>query len=160
MKTLKNTFTILFISILTLSCSSDDDSSGTTPNDNFIRAMIDGVAYEITGDQIFNYKDASGFNIAFKNTVLTTGIDIALIGVPTVQTYTCNNTNLTTVGRLQYHSPDLYTTAFCGDTSGIVTITSVNGNTIQGTFNFTAKGLAMCSEPAKVITNGTFKITY
>ncbi len=153
---------ILILALATLSCSKNENNS-TTPsteiNDNFIRCKVDGVAYEITGNQIYNYKDASGFNIGFKNTVLTTGIDMALSGIPIVQTYTCNPSNVSTVGRLQYLSPDIYTTAFCSS-SGILTITSVNGNTIQGTFNFSGKKILMCTQAAKVITDGTFKITY
>jgi hypothetical protein len=153
--------TILFVAMITISCNKDDDnSSATVANDNFIRCKVDGVAYEITGDQIFNYKDASGFNITFDNTVLTTGIDIALAGIPTVQTYTCNSTTLTTVGRMQYHNPDIFTTAFCATSSGTVTITSVNGKTIEGTFAFSGKRLLMCTQPSKVITEGSFKITY
>ena len=164
MKTIQTTIAILFITLFSISCSSSEDSPAPKPtpatNNNFIRCNVDGVAYEITDNQIFNYKDSAGFNIAFNNTVLTTGIDMALKGVPTVQTYTCNSTNITTVGRLQYQSPDTYTTAFCSTSSGIVTITAVNGNTIEGTFSFSGKRLLMCTAAAKVITNGTFKITY
>jgi hypothetical protein len=165
MKNLKTTFAILVLTILSISCSKDDDNnSAQTPapvaNDNFIRCKVDGVNYEITGNQIFNYKDASGFNIAYKNTLATTGIDMAIAGEPIVKTYTFNNTNLTTVGRLQYNSPDTYTTGFCDSVSGTLTITAKNGNTIQGTFSFTAKRLLMCTQPAKTITEGTFKITY
>jgi hypothetical protein len=164
MKNILITLAILFIALSIISCNKDDDSNPSTPlpatKDNFIRCKVDGIAYEITGDQIFNYKDASGFNIAYKNTIATTGIDIALFGVPIVQTYTCNSTNLTTVGRLQYDSPNIYSTAFCATSLGIVTITSVNGNTIQGTFSFSGKRLLMCIQPSKVITEGSFKITY
>jgi len=160
MKTIKTTFVVLFTAVLSISCNKSDDASTTVANDNFIRCKVDGVNYEITGNQIFNYKDASGFNISFNNTVLTTGIDMALSGVPAVQTYTCNPSNITTVGRLQYRSPDIYSTAFCAGSSGIVTITSVNGNTVQGTFSFSGKRLLMCTQAAKAITDGTFKITY
>ena len=85
---------------------------------------------------------------------------MAIKGVPTVQSYTCNSSNVSTVGRLQYQSPDSYSTAFCSTSSGTVTITSVNGNTIEGTFSFSGKRILMCTAAAKVITNGTFKITY
>ena len=166
MKTIKKTIAILSLVLLTFSCSKDDSPDPIVPpptaaNTNFIRCTVDGVPYEITGNQVYNYKDAAGFNIAFNNTVLNTGIDMAIKGVPAVRTYTCNSSNYTTVGRLQYQTPDTtYTTAFCSGDTGIVTITSVNGNTIEGTFNFTCRGIAMCHLAAKVITNGTFKITY
>ena len=162
MKIFKTTFAILIIALLSFSCNKDDDNTTPTPvaNDNFIRCIVDGVAYEITGNQIFNYKDASGFNISYNNTLSTTGIDMAIAGEPIVKTYTFNNTNLTTVGRLQFASPDIYTTAFCADVSGTLIITAKNGNTIEGTFSFSGKRLLMCTQPAKTITEGTFKITY
>jgi len=160
MKTIKTTFVVLFTAVLSISCNKSDDNPSPPANDNFIRCKVDGVNYEITGNQIYNYKDTSGFNIGFNNAILTSGIDMALSGIPMVQTYTCNPSNITTVGRLQYRSPDIYSTAFCSDSSGTVIITSVNGNTIQGTFSFSGKRLLLCTQAATVITDGTFKITY
>jgi len=160
MKTIKTTFVVLFTAVLSISCNKSDDASTLVANDNFIRCKVDDVNFEITGNQIFKYKDASGFNIGFKNTVVTTGIDMAFYGVPMVQTYTCNPSNIKTVGRLQHRSPDIYSTAFFAGSSGIVTSTSVNGNTLQGTFSFSGKRLLMCTQAAKVVTDETFKITY
>ena len=104
MKTIKKTIAILSLVLLTFSCSKDDKNPvpvappQASANTNFIRCNVDGVPYEITGTKIYNYKDAAGFNIAFNNTVLNTGIDMAIKGVPTVQSYTCNSSNVSTVG--------------------------------------------------------------
>ena len=161
MKVAKNFFVSLFFLMIVMSCSKKDDAPAPSPapasNNNFIKAMVNGVAYEATGSQINTLSDASAFN--FGSDGNGTGMDFAITGAPTVKTYTFTSSNTTTVGRLQYKSPDLYTTAKCTG-SGTLTITAKNGNTIEGTFSFTAfKFIGVCSEPTKAITNGTFKVT-
>ena len=169
MKILKNKFakiilTMLGVILITLisSCNNDDEAPAPpiplpTANSNFIRATIDGIAYEATGAQVTALADASAFN--FRSDATGTGMHFSLMGAPTVQSYTLNSSNGTTVGQLRYKSPDLYLTAKCSG-SGTLTITAKNGNTIEGTFSFIGyKFVGACSEPTKAITNGTFKVT-
>lgn len=50
--TFKNTFAVLIMTLLSMSCNSNDYNPATTPtptpvsNNNFIRCNIDGVAYK------------------------------------------------------------------------------------------------------------------
>lgn len=152
--------TFLSISIIA-SCSKEDAPAPTNPlptaNTNFIRALIDGVAYEATGAQVTTLSDATAFNI--NSDASGTGFALSIMGVPSVGSYSLTNSNGSTVGQLRYKSPDLYLTAKCSG-SGTLTITAKNGNIIEGTFSFTGyKFIGLCSEPTKLITNGTFKVT-
>ena len=162
MKTLFKTYAFLFISIITFSCSKDDETPAPatplpTANTNFIRATIDGVAYEATGSQITTISDVSAFNI--NSDATGTGFAFSIMGAPSVRLYSFNSSNLSTVGLLRYLSPDMYLTSKCSG-SGTLTITAKNGNTIEGTFSFTGfKLVGLCSEPTKTITNGTFRAT-
>jgi Family of unknown function (DUF6252) len=162
MKTILKAIAILFITSLAISCNNDDDNS-TTPatSTSFIKCKIDGVAYEapiadILADQnevAWNFRsDISGSSSGI-------GLDFSITGQAAVGTYTFNTTNVMTVGRLNYRSPDIYSSGICTGSNGTLTITSKNGNTIEGTFNFSGKKIALCGEPAKVITEGTFRIT-
>jgi hypothetical protein len=175
-KTIKYTFAVLILSLfafsfLITSCGgSDDDAPTPTPapaptpvstNDNFIRCKIDGVSYEATGAQIVADQNELAFNIrSFNSASGIEGMDFSIMGQAVVGTYSFNSSNLTTVGKLQYRSPTIiFSSAKCTST-GTLTITAKNGNTIEGTFSFTGKNLiALCSEPTKTISEGTFKIT-
>lgn len=162
MKTLKNTFVILFISLLTFSCSNNDDDA-TTPlpstSSDFIRCKLDGVAFEATGATILADQNEIAFNMNSDVRSGGIGMDFSFFGQAAVGTYTVNPSNLTSVGRLQYRSPDIYSTGVCTGSNGTLIITAKNGNIIEGTFNFSGKKIALCGEPAKVITEGTFRIT-
>lgn len=164
MKTLLKTLAILFISLLTISCNNDDNNSTTpTPipstSSDFIRCKIDGVAFEATGANIIADQNEIAFNINSDVRSGGIGMDFSFFGQATVGTYTVNPSNLTSVGRLQYRSPDIYSTGVCAGSNGTLIITSKNGNTIEGTFNFSGKKIALCGEAAKVFTEGTFRIT-
>lgn len=162
MKTLKKTFAILLLVSVTFSCSKDDapapaENQLPTASTNFIRASVDGIAYEAIGAQVTTLSDASAFNI--NSDATGTGFALSIMGAPSVRSYSLTNANGTTVGQLRYKSPDLYLTAKCSG-SGTLTITAKNGNTIEGTFSFTGfKFIGACAEPTKSITNGTFKVT-
>jgi hypothetical protein len=162
MKTLKNIIAILIITTFTISCSHNDDTT-TTPlpaaNNNFIRCKIDGVDYAVTGTAITGDQNSLAFNFRSDITGGGVGMDFSLNGQAAVGTYSPNYSNATTVGRLNYRSPDIYSSGICSTSSGTLTITAKNGNTIEGTFNFNGKKTLGCSNAAKVITNGTFKVT-
>lgn len=162
MKTLKNTLAILLITLLSFSCNNDDDNSTNqipSTSTDFIRCKIDGIAFEATGANIIADQNEIAFNMNSDVRSGGIGMDFSFFGQAAVGTYTVNPSNLMTVGRLQYRSPDIYSTGVCAGSNGTLIITSKNGNTIEGTFNFSGKKIALCGEPAKVITEGTFRIT-
>jgi hypothetical protein len=159
MKKVSNAILSILITALTLSCSSD--SATPAASDNSIKAKIDGVAYTATGTQISGDQNTVGFNFGSYLSSGGTGFDFSINGTATVGTYTFNTTNLTSVGRLNYRlSSEIYSSAICANSGGTLTITSKNGKTIEGTFSFTGKKVLGCAEAAKVITDGTFKITF
>ena len=166
MKTLKlkHIFSVLVMAILVVSCSSNNDETAVpapTANSNFIKAKIDGVVYEAAVGSIMADQNEIAWNVRSFNTAAgISGMDFAIMGQARVGTYTFNSSNLTTVGRLQYRNPDIFSSAICPTSSGTLTISAKNGNTIEGTFNFTGKKLLGCDKAAKTITEGSFKIAF
>lgn len=165
MKTLKKIASIVLITLFSISCSHSDDSSTTptptpTVNDNFIRCKIDGVDYAATGTAVTGAQNSLAFDFRSDISGGGIGMDFSLNGQAAVGTYTPNYANATTIGRLNYRSPDIYSSGICSTSSGTLTITAKNGKTIEGTFSFTGKKVLGCSSAAKTITNGTFKVTF
>lgn len=161
MKTIFKTITLLLITILTHSCNNDSDSSTSTTNDNFIRAVIDGVSYEATGAGLHGSLDENGFDLDSRNSS-GTGMDFFIIGDVPVGTYSFSSSNVTTQGRLNYRlSGENFSSGFCSVSNGILTITSINGKTVEGTFSFTGSSMSEpCLNPStKSVTEGSFKIT-
>ena len=161
MKTIFKTVTILLLAILSHSCSDDDDDSSNSVNDNFIRAKIDGVSYEATGSGLHGSLDTNGFDLDSRNSS-GTGMDFYIIGNIAVGTYNFSTANVTTQGRLNYRlTGENFTTGFCSISNGTLTITSINGKTVTGTFSFTGSSMSeSCASPStKMVTEGTFKIT-
>jgi uncharacterized lipoprotein NlpE involved in copper resistance len=162
MKTILKTITIFLITLFAFSCNKDDNKSNTpSVNDNFIRAKINGVAYEATGSAIHSHYDGVGFDIDSKDASYT-GMDFYILGEATVGTYNFVSSNSTTVGRLNYRlNHENFSSGFCGASSGTLTISSKNGNTIEGTFNFNGSSMSeSCATPSvAVVTEGTFKVT-
>lgn len=162
MKTLKNTFAILLITLISISCSHSDDSPAPTSpsNDNFIRCKIDGVDYEVTGTAITGAQNSLAFDFRSDISGGGTGMDFSINGQAAVGSYSLTYSNATTAGRLNYRlNGDIYSSGICSTSSGTLTITSKNGNTIEGTFSFTGKKALGCSNAPKMITNGSFKVT-
>lgn len=166
MKTLKNTFAILLIALFAISCNNNDDNPSETSippvvaNDNYIRCKIDGVAYAVSGAAITGAQNSNAFDFRSDISGGGIGMDFSLSGQAAVGTYTFNTTNVIAVGRLDYKSPDIYSSGICTGSKGTLTINAKNGKTIEGTFSFTGKKLFGCSNPAKVISEGTFKVTF
>jgi hypothetical protein len=161
MKTILTTITFLLIT-LSMSCNKDDgETQNSTANDNFIRAKIDGVAYEVTGTALHGSLDEQGFDLDSRNST-STGMDFYIIGNVAVGTYNFSTANVTTQGRLNYRlSGENFTTGFCSVSNGTLTITAINGKTVEGTFSFMGSSMSeSCATPyTKTITEGTFKIT-
>jgi hypothetical protein len=164
MKTLKNTIAILLISLLAICCNNDGDSTTNptpTSSNNFIRCKIDGVAYEAPVTNILADQNELAWNFRsdISGNASGIGLDFSITGQATVGTYTFNTTNVATVGRLNYRSPNIYSSGICAGSYGTLTITSKNGNTIEGTFSFIGKTFLGCDNPAKSITEGTFRVS-
>ncbi len=166
MKTLKNTFVILLITLLSISCSNNDNNPAVTTqppvviNDNYIRCNIDGVAYAVSGAAITGAQNSIAFDFRSDISGGGIGMDFSLSGQAAVGTYSPNYLNASATGRLNYRSPDIYSSGICSTSSGTLIITTKNGKTIEGTFSFTGKKIAGCTSAAKTITNGTFKVTF
>ena len=163
MKTFKTKFAILIIALLSISCNKDDDSSTPTPsgNDNFLRCKVEGVNYEALGDAILLDQSTAAFNFRSDISGGGTGLDFSIQGEPVVGTYNFDGANVTTVGRLNYKmGGTTYSSGICTTSSGILTITSKTGKTIEGTFSIAAKRAIGCLDAPKLITDGTFKITF
>lgn len=162
MNTFKQVTLILVMAIFAIACSkSKDEAAPPAVSTNFIRANIDGIAYEAAVGSIMADQNEIAWNIRSFNTADgIAGMDFSVMGQAGVGTYTFNPSNLTTVGRLQYRNPDIYSSAICPTSNGTLTITAKNGKTIEGTFSFTGKKLLGCANTAKSITSGSFRITF
>lgn len=162
MKTIMKPFIMLLFIVALFSCSSDDDSSNSTTNDNFIRAKINGVSYEATGSGLHGSFDEEGLDIDSRDTN-GTGMDFYIIGNVSQGTYNFSSSNVTTQGRLNYRlTGENFSSGFCSVSNGTLTITSINGKTVTGTFSFTGSSMSeSCLNPStKAITEGSFKITF
>jgi hypothetical protein len=63
MKTLKNTFSILFITIFAIACSSNDDNAGLGPQptaDDFLMAKVNGAQFNANGYQVTASRKSNG----------------------------------------------------------------------------------------------------
>lgn len=163
MKSILNSFAILFVSLLTISCNNDDDppTPTTATNDNFIKAKIDGVDYMVSGSAITGDQNSLAFNFRSDISGGGTGMDFSINGQAVVGTYALNYSNASTAGRLNYRlNGDIYSSGICSTSGGTLTITAKNQKTIEGTFSFTGKKALGCSDAPKVISNGTFKVTF
>ena len=164
----KNTFAILIMTLLSMSCSNSDDNPTPNPtpsptaSTNFLRCKIDGIAYEASITNILADQNTVAWNFRtdIAGGVSGIGLDFSVNGQAAVGTYNFNTTNVTTIGRLNYRSPDIYSSGICTGSNGTLTITAKNGKTIEGTFSFTGKKIAACTNAAKTITDGTFKVTF
>ena len=161
MKTILTAITILCIT-LSISCNKDDgETPNSSVNENFIKAKIDGVSYEVTGTALHGSLDEDGFDLDSRNST-SNGMDFYIIGNIAVGTYNFSTANVTTQGRLNYRlTGENFTTGFCSVSNGTLTITAINGKTIEGTFSFMGSSMSeSCASPStKTVTEGTFKIT-
>lgn len=162
MKSFLKIVTILLITLFVISCSrSDDNASTPATNDYFLKAKVDGVQYTATAVQTNATKIGSGATTTITINSLVSGknFKFTLIGTPTIGTYVLDSNS--SIGEMSYVESSLnYSTLICPDNSGTLVITSLNATYIEGTFNFTAKSSSICSDAAKTITEGTFKIKF
>jgi Family of unknown function (DUF6252) len=163
MKTQLKTFAILFISLITISCSNDDDNTGTsTPTqDYFFKAKIDGVQYTANSMQVIaGITGSSSKTLSILCATSTGSFDFNLNKVGTIETGTYTVGNLDDDIFFDMYYGNMTTTSFAADVcdcDGTLTITAISATEVSGTFSFTAKKAGQCSQPAKVISEGSFK---
>jgi hypothetical protein len=161
MKIIKPTIAILIISLLSISCSKNDEEAIPTPTpvaNYFLRAKVNGVQYTATSVQTNATKIGSGATttITINSSVAGKNFKFTLIGTPATGTFPLNYNSSN--GDLGYIESSLnYSTLICPDNSGALIITAVSNTEIVGTFNFVAKSSTICSDAAKTITEGSFK---
>lgn len=163
MKTLKNTFVLLFISLLTISCSNDDDDSSvpTPTTDYFFKAKIDGVQYTANAIQVIaGITGSSRKTLSVICATSTGNFDFNLNKVGEIETGTYVVGNLDDNIFFDMYYGNMTTTSFAADVcdcDGTLTITAISATEVSGTFSFTAKKAGQCDQPAKVITEGSFR---
>jgi hypothetical protein len=165
MKNLKTIFAILFISLLALSCSNEDNETPaqnqTPASDYFFKAKIDGVQYTASAIQVLSSSSTERITIT---SVLSDNRNFELqISRPTgLGTY-----NYPTPVAADYllrmtygdasSATALWKTGTCSLTTGTLTITALSATEISGNFLFTGKRTSFCSDAGKIITEGSFK---
>jgi Family of unknown function (DUF6252) len=167
MKTIKTTFAILFIAILSFSCSNNDESpapaqSQQPTTDYYLKAKIDGVQYQT--DAAFRVLSNNINDRITIASVLSDNRNFELQIDRPIGTGTYNYPAPTTeeyVLRMEYGDATaataLWRTGACTGTTGTLTITTLSATEISGTFSFTGKRTSFCADPAKLITEGSFK---
>lgn len=138
MKTIK-ILALAFITLLTFSCSNDDDNSSKTPTNNGAAA---GFVWKINGATTSKNTTVANYNLqgSAMNLFATpsgTVFEINLTG-STPGTYTLGGGNA-----LYYNFST--TENLTNPTSGTVTITSFANNKVSGTFTATGTGTGVTS---------------
>tara|TARA_R110002074_G_scaffold198720_5_gene366369 strand:- start:2150 stop:2635 length:486 start_codon:yes stop_codon:yes gene_type:complete len=159
MKTFKTSISILFLSILLFSCSTNDDDSLT--GDDFFTAKVDGINWSA----FVGPPDTVAWSEAHQGIIVIQGSDENGTGITmNILNYTGAGTyDFTTAGFIQYVISPLQANsgAWACDansgTTGSVEITSDDGTIIEGTVSFVGKNPSDSS--TKTITLGDFRAT-
>lgn len=166
MKLLQRILAVVFIALLSISCSKEKDkSTAPTPTaaaEYFFKAKVDGVQYitanaaQVTG---LRSKDAGGsitvasaigmLNFNFRiDYLIGNGVATYSKPVPPTADY---------ILRMEYgETGNTFTVGNCNST-GTLTISSISETEISGTFSFTASKSGSCPTAGKTITEGSFK---
>jgi hypothetical protein len=166
MKSLKNTFSILSIVFLTFACSKNNDEAPAQnqppTSEYFLKAKIDGVQYQT--DASFRVLSNNNNDRITITSVIADNRNFKIQIDRPIGTVTYSYPAPSTeeyVLRMEYgHATSataLWRTGTCSGTTGTLTITALSATEISGTFSFTGKRTGFCSDPAKVITEGSFK---
>ena len=167
MKIIQNTSALLLVTLITFSCSGDDEGPSPAQNhtpvsDYFFKAKIDGVQYTASAAQVLSGSSTDKITIGsvisdnrnFElQIVRPTGLGTYNYPAPATADY---------VLRMSYGDASSTTAIWrigtcASTTSGALTITALSATEISGTFSFTGKRTSSCSDPAKEITEGSFK---
>jgi hypothetical protein len=161
MKKIKTIFAILFIVLLTISCSNDDDSSTQTIEGYFFKAKINGNPFSATIPEFGASKSGNIITIACVQGIHKFQLKITNPIDNGVGAYTIPTTSNTII--LTYENDVVvYISGNCS-TTGNLNITAIENNQIgeiSGTFSFTAGNSDDCALPQINITEGSFKAIY
>ncbi|MAZ73445.1 MAG: hypothetical protein CMC70_09900 [Flavobacteriaceae bacterium] len=161
MKTFKKGLLILLMSLTVVACKKDDDG-GDDPQagEGTLTAKVDGANYTATLG-VTALLSGSGDNQAFAisgGTADSENLQIIITGFDGAGTYDISLLNIGTYSYLPDPSnPDPSTVVIYTASSGELNLSSFDGNTAQGTFNFSAANLNNPSDTVEV-TNGEFNI--
>lgn len=174
MKTLKNTFRILFLTLAIgfTSCSSDDDNAGGggSAGGEHFTAKIDGANFAASTDPASliggTVSTSNGMTIATAQGSTNTGdfINFSIINYAGPGTYTTGdvltNSNMIMYGKISpigtWASNGVV--SIVGIAPGEIVITSDSDNVLEGTFSF--EGYNADAQSSKMITEGSFKVNY
>jgi hypothetical protein len=172
MKTLHRFCATAFIaaSLTFSSCSSDDGGGGSsTPNGTYIKATVDGAAFqtlEIQGQSLataLKTGTGSGTLIMIQGSGDMNGSQtmvINMMGITGIGTYDVNaDSDGTTLAFVESGSTTSYDTSNCAGATGTLNITHYDDTKVEGTFSFVGKVDEDCSM-SKTITNGSFRGVY
>ncbi len=166
MKTLKNVMLVLLMSLAIVSCKKDDDG-GDDPQggDGTLTANVGGASYTATFGitaQISGSGSAQVLAIS-GGTADSENLQMIIQGFDGEGTYDLSFVNIGTYTILtdinDPMSVVIYSTVGNAQSvNGEVNVSSFDGNTAKGTFEFTAINLDDASD-VKEVTNGSFNIT-
>ena len=164
MKNPKNTFALLLVAILTFSCGNNDEPNPTNPAttfDYFLKAKVDGVQYDAGPGRVLAAKTTDRLTIS--STMPDNRNFELIINRPTgTGTYTYPEPSGADYSiRMSYSEATSATSIWrvnsCSAATGTLTISTLSTTEVSGTFSFTGKRTSFCSDPAKIITEGSFK---
>lgn len=164
---LKNALAALLILSVLAGCKKDSDNPDPA-QDVYVKAQIDGQSFSIGG--VPGPGSTTGGSAIFskdENKLFVYGTGTATLLAITVQdfpkktgTYALGDANLKSVGSYTDNSnpqnPIIYLTQ--NARTGSVVVTSFDGKTLTGTFNYTVYSNTLKKEVK--VTNGEFKVPY
>jgi len=175
MKTLKNTFRILFLTLAIgfTSCSSDDDNGGSDPGGGtggaeHFTAKIDGANFAASTDPASliggTVTTNNGMTVATGQGSTNTGdfINFSIVNYNGPGTYTTGDDLTNNNGIMYGQISPLGTWASNGVLSivgiqpGEIVITSDSDGVLEGTFSF--EGYNGDTQTSKMVTEGSFKV--
>ena len=165
MKILKKTFAILLVTVLAFSCGNDDAPAPAPPatSDYFLRAKVDSVQYEAVAPRVLASKATDRLTIRSilpDNRTFELVIDLPTGAGTGTYSYPMPSTANYILGMSYDEGTStnaIWRTGACSGTSGTLTITALSATEVSGTFSFIGKRTSFCSNPAKIITEGSFK---
>ena len=151
MKSIKTLFGILFLTLVMISCSKNDDGGGGS-GDGSMTAKVDGASF--TADLAVQ-ATLSGGVLAFGGTGSNGQITIAIPGYSSPGTFNIGTTAATATYATTSGTITGYTASMVIG-SGSITISELSGGYVKGSFSFTA--FSSGGATSKTITDGQFNI--
>ncbi len=168
MKTLKNTFAILIIALIAISCNNNDDAPAPSAQNQppgseyFFRANVAGVAYNHNGITAAATPKSNG-GIRIASSIIGVGsFDFEIDNVRTAGTFPSSTVGGVPFVRMSYGNGTgpVFSPGACG-TTGQLIITSRTATEVVGTFSMTVTpSNGVCPRPTTVITEGSFRCKY